>query len=77
MAEPWLSVDQAAPYLGVSTHAIYRAISGGKFPFRVVRINRSIRIWAADIIAAPPVQNEETRIEAPLTKETASIRAIA
>lgn len=76
MAEPWLSVEKAAPYLGVSTHAVYRAISSGKFPFRVVRINRSIRIWAADIIAAPPVESE-TRTDAIPTKEPASIRAIA
>lgn len=76
MPDAWLSVEAAAPHLGVSTHAIYRAIAGGKFPFRVVRINRSIRIWAADITAAPPA-NVETRTDAAPLKDAASIRAAA
>jgi excisionase family DNA binding protein len=45
----WLTVEEAAPLLGETPDAIYRAIREGEFPWEFVRIGRRIKISAKSI----------------------------
>lgn len=49
----WLSVEEAAPILGVKTDAIYRDIREKQFPFEFVRLGKRIRISARSIGLTP------------------------
>jgi len=49
----WLTVDEAAPYLGDPPDAIYRAIREGDFPWDYVRLGRKIKISARSIGVIP------------------------
>jgi excisionase family DNA binding protein len=57
----WITVEQAAPQLNMTTHAIYRAVREQKFPFRYVKIGRQIRISAADLglVASDPTAQQQ------------------
>jgi excisionase family DNA binding protein len=51
----WLTVEEAAPYLGDDPQAIYRAIREGDFPWDYVRLGRKIKISARSIGLIPSI----------------------
>lgn len=68
----WLTVEEAAPYIGDDPQAIYRHIREGGFPWDYVRLGRKIKIsarsigllptyWNADGPQFGPLQNDEAR----------------
>jgi predicted DNA-binding transcriptional regulator AlpA len=48
---PTLSVDESAPFIGVSRSTAYEAIRLGTFPVRTIRVSRRIRVITASLIA--------------------------
>jgi excisionase family DNA binding protein len=59
----WITVQKAAPLLDMTDDQVYRSIREGKFPFRIIRIGKLIRISASDIglVDQSGAQNEEAQ----------------
>ena len=55
----WLTIAEAAPYLGDPPDAIYRAIREGDFPWEYVRLGRRIKISARSIGLIPTYWNPD------------------
>jgi hypothetical protein len=51
----WLSVEEAAPWIGETKDAIYRDIRENQFPFDFVRHGKRIKISAKSIGLIPTV----------------------
>jgi excisionase family DNA binding protein len=64
MAKKWVSVQKAAPVLDMKEDQLYRMIREGKFPFRVERFGKLIRIYAEDIgFSEPSRENNEAQTQ--------------
>lgn len=50
-APPTLSLEEAAPYLGVSRSTAYESHRLGTFPVRTIRVSRRIRVITSSLIA--------------------------
>lgn len=73
----WLTVDEAAPYLGIEPQAIYRAIREDVFPFDFVRIGRKIKISARSIGLITPPWGDFARRQRPQNGATRPQEALA
>lgn len=59
----WLSVDEAAPFIGDKPDAIYRDIRENQFPFRFVKIGKRIKICARSLGLIPEQGAEDNEAQ--------------
>jgi excisionase family DNA binding protein len=62
----WVTVEEFAPMMNMSTGQVYKLIREDKFPFRIVRMGRLIRIDAIDagLYSHEEYSDRELQIEA-------------
>ncbi len=56
-----LTVIQAARLLGIGRSSAYQAVKAGTWPTRVLRIGRTIRIPAAEVLALLGIDTDDMR----------------
>ena len=65
----WLTVEEAAPYIGDTPDAIWRDIREGQFPFQYVKSGNRIKISAWSIGLIPTLWGELERQPNPRNSE--------